>query len=256
MNRPTDSAAAPPPIPKHDTLRLLKMPMKTFVQTACLMATALTATAAIVTENYSYTVGSPTGNIPDTGLTAIFSQTISGSQIETLTSVRVGLHLTGTATGEGWAGDLYVALNRDLGSRTAILLNQVGVTAGNAAGHGYDGWNITLRDDAAADIHGVTLSSGVLTGTHQPDGRLSPTDTARDAQLAVFNGMTGNGTWYLNLADMSRGGTMVLNSWSLELVGNEFTAVPEPGAWATLGGGLLVGFAVWRRRCRSWPGAR
>jgi hypothetical protein len=220
------------------------------------MATALTATAAIVTENYSYTVGSPTGNIPDTGLTAIFSQTISGSQIETLTSVRVGLHLTGTATGEGWAGDLYVALNRDLGSRTAILLNQVGVTAGNAAGHGYDGWNITLRDDAAADIHGVTLSSGVLTGTHQPDGRLSPTDTARDAQLAVFNGMTGNGTWYLNLADLSRGGTMVLNSWSLELVGNEFTAVPEPGAWATLGGGLLVGFAVWRRRCRSWPGAR
>ena len=256
MNRPTDSVAAPPPIPKHDTLRLLKMPMKTFVQTACLMATALTATAAIVTENYSYTVGSPTGNIPDTGLTAIFSQTISGSQIETLTSVRVGLHLTGTATGEGWAGDLYVALNRDLGSRTAILLNQVGVTAGNAAGHGYDGWNITLRDDAAADIHGVTLSSGVLTGTHQPDGRLSPTDTARDAQLAVFNGMTGNGTWYLNLADLSRGGTMVLNSWSLELVGNDFTAVPEPGAWATLGGGLLVGFAVWRRRCRSWPGAR
>ena len=248
MKRPTDSAAALRSIPKHDTFRLLKMPMKTFVQTACLMATALTATAAIVTENYSYTVGSPTGNIPDTGLTAIFSQTISGSQIETLTSVRVGLHLTGTATGEGWAGDLYVALNRDLGSQTSVLLNQVGVTAGNAAGHGYDGWNVTLRDDAAADIHGVTLSSGVLTGTHQPDGRLSPTDTARDAQLAVFNGMTGNGTWYLNLADLSRGGTMVLNSWSLELVGNEYSAVPEPGAWATLGGGVLVGFAVWRRR--------
>ena len=215
---------------------------------ALLSLTSAALQAAIVTENYSYTVGSPSGNIPDTGLTAIYSQTISGSQIETLTSVRVGLHLTGTAAGEGWAGDLYVALNRDLGSQTSVLLNQVGVTAGNAAGHGYDGWNITLRDDAAADIHGVTLSSGVLTGTHQPDGRLSPTDTARDAQLAVFNGMTGNGTWYLNLADLNPGGTMVLNSWSLELVGNEYSAVPEPGAWATLGGGLLVGFAIWRRR--------
>ena len=218
---------------------------------ASLALVAAAAEAAIVTENYGYTVGSPTGNIPDTGLTTIFSQTISGSQIGTLTSVRVGLHLTGTTSGEGWAGDIYVALNRDLGTQTAVLLNQVGVTGGNPAGHGYDGWNITLRDDAAADIHGVTLSTGVLTGTHQPDGRLSPTDTARDAQLAVFNGMTGNGTWYLNLADLNPGGTMVLRSWSLELVGNEFTAVPEPGSWAVMGGMLLAGFAGWRRRCRQ-----
>ena len=215
---------------------------------ALLALTAAAAQAAIVVENYSYTVGSPSGNIPDTGLPTLFSQTISGSQIETLTAVRVGLHLTGTATGEGWAGDLYVALNRDLGSQTAILLNQVGVTAGNPAGHGYDGWNITLRDDATADIHGVTQASGVLTGSHQADGRLSPTDSARDAQLAVFNGLTGNGTWYLNLADLNPGGTMLLHGWSMELVGNDYSPVPEPRAWAALSGLLLAGFATWRRR--------
>jgi len=195
------------------------------------------------------------GNIPDTGLTAIFSQATSGSQIETLTSVRVGLHLTGTTSGEGWAGDLYVALNRDLGSQSAVLLNQVGATAGNPAGHAYDGWNMTLRDDAAADIHGVELVGGVLTGTYQADGRLSPTDSARNAQLAVFNGLTGNGTWYLNLADLNPSGAMVLHGWSLELVGNGYSPVPEPRSWAAFSGLLLAGFAAWRRRRTAQPGA-
>jgi hypothetical protein len=222
---------------------------------AVLALSAATSEAAIVVENYSYTVGSPVGNIPDTGLTAIFSQATSGSQIETLTSVRVGLHLTGTTSGEGWAGDLYVALNRDLGSQSAVLLNQVGATAGNPAGHAYDGWNMTLRDDAAADIHGVELVGGVLTGTYQADGRLSPTDSARNAQLAVFNGLTGNGTWYLNLADLNPSGAMVLHGWSLELVGNGYSPVPEPRSWAAFSGLLLAGFAAWRRRRTAQPGA-
>ena len=211
-------------------------------------AAALPVTAqVIITENYSFPVGAPGGNIPDTGLSTAFSQTVSGSQIATLTAVRVGLHLTGTTAGGGWAGDLFVSLNRDLGSQTAILLNQVGVTGSNPAGHAYDGWNITLRDDGAADIHTVALGSGILTGSHQPDGRLSPTDTLRPAQLAVFNGLAGNGTWLLNLADLSFGGAMTLQGWDLELAGESFAPVPEPEAVAAIAGLALLGWGAWRR---------
>jgi len=221
--------------------------LTTVTAAAALLATAaaLPATAqVIITENYSFPVGAAGGNIPDTGLSTAFSQTVSGSQIATLTAVRVGLHLTGTTAGGGWAGDLFVSLNRDLGSQTAILLNQVGVTGSNPAGHAYDGWNITLRDDGATDIHTVALGSGILTGSHQPDGRLSPTDTLRPAQLAVFNGLAGNGTWYLNLADLAPGAEMTLQSWNLELVGE---AVPEPEAVAAIAGLALLGWGAWRR---------
>jgi carbon-monoxide dehydrogenase small subunit len=70
--------------------------------TLALLATAAALPAiaqVIITENYSFPVGAPGGNIPDTGLSTAFSQTVSGSQIHTLTAVRVGLHLTGTHIG-------------------------------------------------------------------------------------------------------------------------------------------------------------
>lgn len=220
----------------------MKLP---FLASALLAAVLPAAAQVIITENYNFPVGAPGGNIPDTGLSAGFSQTLSGSQIHTLTAVRVSLNLTGTTTGGGWAGDLFVSLNRDLGSQTAILLNQVGVTGSNPAGFGYDGWNVTFRDDAAADIHTVVHGSGILTGTYQPDGRLAPTDSLRPAPLSQFDGLAGNGTWHLNLADLSFGGTMTLQSWELELVG---AAVPEPEAIAAFAGLALLGWGVWRRR--------
>ncbi len=217
--------------------------------TALLFATGLGANAAVlITENYSFPVGAPAGNIPDSGLSTAFSETVSGSQIQNLTAVRVGLHLTGASTDTGWAGDLFVSLNRDLGSQTAVLLNQVGVSGSDPAGFGYDGWNVTLRDDTATDIHTHSLGSGVLTGAYQPDGRLHPTDTGRPASLAVFDGLTGDGTWHLSLADLSFGGSMVLQGWSLELVGEGFAPVPEPDAIAAVAGVALLGWAAARRR--------
>ena len=222
----------------------MKLP---FLASALLAAVLPAAAQVVLTENYTFPVGAPGGNIPDTGLSAGFSQTVSDSQIQTLTAVRVGLNLTGTTAGGGWAGDLFVSLNRDLGSQTAILLNQVGVTGSNPAGFGYDGWNVTFRDDAAADIHPAVLGSGILTGNYQPDGRLAPTDTLRPASLAVFDGLAGNGAWHLNLADLSFGGTMTLQSWSLELVGQSVAPVPEPDALAAFAGLALLGWGAWRR---------
>jgi len=124
--------------------------------------------------------------------------------------MRVGLHLTGTTAGSGWAGDMFVSLHRDLGSQTAILLNQVGVTAENPAGYGYDGWNITFADNAAnGDVHlgQPPGTDTILTVEWRPDGRLDPMDVAGAVLLAQFNGLSGNGIWHLMAADLSPGGT-------------------------------------------------
>lgn len=229
---------------------IFPMNSKSLLFTAALLAALPAAAAVFVTETYNFNVGSTAGDIPDGGGSSTFSQFLSASQILNLTEVQVGLNLTGNPAGQGWAGDMFVSLNRNLGSQTAILLNQVGVTGGNLAGFGHDGWNVTLKDSATAngDIHlgQPTGPATTLSGSWQPDGRLSPTDLARPAVLGVFNGTSANTLWHLYVADLSPGGTLSLNSWSLTLTG--ITAVPEPETYALFAGAALLGFAAWRKR--------
>ncbi len=217
---------------------------------AALASTGTTASAAVVSQTFTFPVGAPAGTVSDTGIPLTLSQTIAGSEITTLTEVRVGLNLRGTTAGAGWAGDLFVSLNR-AGGATSVLLNQVGVTSGNPAGFGYDGWNVTFRDTAAnGDIHsGIPGGSNtLLTGEWQPDGRQDPTSGTRSALLGVFNGASPNAAWHLTLADLNPTGTMVLESWSVTFTG--FTAVPELPESGFVAGAVLAGFALWRRRRR------
>jgi hypothetical protein len=213
------------------------------------LATA-TASAAIVSLTYNFPVSAPAGNVSDAGIPLTLRQTIAGSGIVTLTEVRVALNLRGTTSGAGWAGDLFVSLNR-AGTATSVLLNQVGVTGSNPAGFGYDGWNVTFRDNASnGDVH-LGQPSGpatILTGEWQPDGRQDPTSATRSALLGVFNGASPDTAWHLTLADLNPTGTMLLESWSLTFTGLE--AVPEPGEATLAAGALLVGFALWRRQRR------
>jgi hypothetical protein len=214
-----------------------------------LVAVALTTTAATaqttLTESTRvFTVGTDIGDIQDPPLT--FLQTVSDSAIVSLTRVEVGLHLVGTTPGSGFASEMYVSLNKDLG-QSSVLLNQVGITLGDPVGQGYDGWNITLRDDAInGDVHGAILGSGTLTGIWAPDGRTEATSSSRPATLSLFNNDAGNGAWRLVVADLAPGGTMRLESWSLTLTG--YTAVPEPASVTALTGLGLLAVAVIRRR--------
>lgn len=213
--------------------------------------TGLTASAAVVIESYTFTVGSPTGNLRDNGSSSIFSQTISTSEITSLTEVKVGLHLVGNPVGGGWAGDIFASLNVNFGAQSAVLLNQVGVSGGNALGFSYDGWNVVFQDGAAnGDIHlGQPVAPvTILEGTWQPDGRLLPGDSARPNVLGLFNGKVGNGTWSLTLADLNPAGTMSLQDWSLTFTGLAPDPVPEPEEAALLAGLGLLAFALWRRR--------
>ncbi len=211
------------------------------------LGTTLAARAVVITEPArTYAVGYDLADLANPG--AVFQQTITDSAILSLTDVRVGLHLVGRGPG-GFASEMVVSLNKDL-SVTSLLLNRVGVTSGNALGFGYEGWNVSLADGAAGgDIHAASLVSGVLTGEFAPDGRTSPTSALRPAQLGLFAGGTGNGAWYLSVADLAAGGTMRLESWSLTLTGeNGLVEVPEASTWAAGLALALLGGYGWRRR--------
>ncbi len=228
--------------------------MKTqpFLLTAALLGVLPALNAAVITESYTFNVGSTAGDIPDFG-SATFSQLISASQIVQLTEVRVSLDLKGTSAAPGWAGDMFVSLNRDLGTQTAVLLNQVGVTGVDSLGFGYNGWNVVFKDSAAnGDVHlgQPTAPATILTGSWQPDGRLSPSGSSRTALLDVFNSAAANSTWYLHVADLSSSGTMTLNSWTLSFTGDTSSSVPEPQHFAAFAGASLLGFALVRRFIR------
>ena len=225
------------------------MKTQSLLLTAALLGVLPALGAVVVTESYTFNVGSTAGDIPDGG-SSTFSQLVSASEIVNLTEVQVSLNLKGTS---GWAGDMFVSLNRDLGTQTAVLLNQVGVTGSDPAGSSFGGWNVVFKDSAAnGDVHlGLpTAPSSTLTGDWQPDGRLSPSGSSRTALLDVFNSAAANSTWYLLVADRSLGGSMTLDSWTLSFTGTTATAVPEPQHFAAIVGASLLGFALLRRSGR------
>ena len=211
-----------------------------------LVIPAAARAAVIVEPTRTFDVGTDIADLQDP--TVSFLQTVDDSAILSLTKVEVGLHLVGRGTG-GFAGEMFVSLNRNLGT-SATLLNQVGVSGGEMFGHGYNGWDVTFSDSAVnGDIHTSPLSSGLLEGIWQPDGRTVATDTARTGLLEVFNSVAGNGDWRLNIADLEIGGTMRLESWSLTFTGDDgLSAVPEPASVAVFTGLGLIGFALWRRK--------
>jgi hypothetical protein len=193
----------------------------------------------------------PDGN--SSGMIAGLAVTGAGS---TLTGIRVGLELYGIGEG-GFAGDLYLTL--EYNGRMAVLFNRLGARPGSPGGYGDSaGFNITLYDSAAADIHQYRLFTsgsenlsitGPLLGDWQPDGRNADPggevwDESRSQMLDAFAGMNPNGTWTLFASDLSTGGEFALKSWSLEL-----TAVPEP-QWTTGAAAGAAGLWAFLRRLR------
>jgi hypothetical protein len=225
---------------------IMKNPFRPFWMLVALTAATSVVRADVITEaTRTFTVNQDINDPQDPP--QLFLETINDSAIVSLTKVEVQLHLVGTPVDNGFASDMYVALNQNL-SITSILLNRVGISDSDPVGYYYDGWDVTLSDDAVGgDIHQVDTAdgSGVLTGAYQPDGRVAPTDTSRPSLLSVFNGGSGNGDWRLEVGDLSSGGQMQLESWSLTLTG--ITAVPEPGTSAMIVAGL-AGLALFARR--------
>ncbi|GAA5126314.1 proprotein convertase P-domain-containing protein [Luteolibacter yonseiensis] len=204
----------------------LFVPLCTAARAAVTFTTTLNATTTIPDNDDTGTVSHMTIT-PDTG------DVPSARQIEIITNVSVGLNFS-----DGWNGDLFVYLVHDSGF--AILLNRIGREEGNPDGNGTSGMAVTLDDSASGNIHQPLSNSGILTGTHQPDGRNTDPDSVlasdpRTALLSSFNGLNAAGQWTLFVADLNPGDQSTLQSWTLTI-----TAVPEPCSAALLLGACLL----------------
>jgi len=178
--------------------------------------------------------------IPDNNSVGLTNtQSVSIPNITEIESIIVTLNLSG-----GWNGDLYAYVVH--GSGFAVLLNRPGRSASALDGSGSSGMSVTFADAASFDIHtAIPMSGGTVTGTYQPDGRITDpllvlnTDP-RPAMLSDFIGIDPNGTWTLFLADQSAGEISTLQNWSMTITG-----VPEPSS-ALLA--LLSVSAILRRK--------
>jgi subtilisin-like proprotein convertase family protein len=204
----------------------------------------LTAQAALYTFS-----GNPSQNIPDanpSGIAYTFEVPGAGRQVS---SVSVTLNISG-----GWNGDLYAYLAHD--SSVLLLLDRVGVAAGNPYGYGDAGFGATLRDSASVNIHNYGGNGGdPITGTFRADGQTTSPMAAPSSFSAggggatftsTFGGTDPYGLWRLFLADVSGGSTATLDYWSVEIL-----AVPEPLGGSLGAAGMLVGVAAglrFRRR--------
>ena len=156
-------------------------------------------------------------------------------ELDTILSVEVTLYLTGSA------GDFYAQLLTPDGTKV-VLLNRVGSTSENPLGSAADGFNVTFSlTDNQGDIHLTDVSSGLIEGTWDADGRentLNVVDTdPRTAGLNDVYGDNPSGTWTLSVADLQDGGgSGQLVSWGLDI-----QAVPEPAVASLIGiSGLLM----------------
>lgn len=168
--------------------------------------------------------------IPDGQAAGVSDVQTIATGITQIGSVQVSLSISGN-----YNGDLYAYVQHN--SALSVLLNRPGRTAENPFGYTDSGFAITLMDlSTNGNIHnyaGVwTPAAGLpLTGVWQPAGRTnSPASVLSTdpspAGLSQFDNLNANGNWTLFIADLSSGGTSVLNSWQLSLI-----PVPEPSVW-------------------------
>lgn len=189
--------------------------------------------------------------VPDNDPTGLQNtQTLSGFNPK-IDYIEAYLKLSGSP--DAFSGDYYVTLIGPNGG-FSVLLNRAGRTLSAPLGYGDNGFDITFSV-GAPDTHLYQNNSPVfdgqfrLTGTWDADGRNVDPDLvldtdSRTAGLDVFSGLNPNGNWTLFIADMNQNGTVMLDSWGL----NINTIVPEPASAMMLVFGAGVGMAVHRAR--------
>lgn len=211
------------------------MKTATLVKSVLLLLGHAAALSAATTWNSTFVVSTA---IPDDSLVGVANTHTVTSNITAITEVNLAITLTG-----GWNGDLYAYLAHDDGF--CILLNRPGRSLVLPDGSGTANLDVLFTDAASLDLHTAIPASGPVSGSYQPDARnvdpASALDTSpRSAYLGTFGGLDPNGDWTLFVADLSPGGSAVLQSWTLTVTG-----VPEPTSCMLL---VVSGLFLLKRR--------
>ena len=229
----------------------------------CGASMALAVAVPLAAQSLRFTPGGFGGQVlPDgtgTGYVDTRAVTTLPAAVQEL---RVRLTLEGTQGGM-WNGDIYATVQYQATpsspvSAYAVLLNRPGrddATVDAAAGYEDNGLDVSLGA-TGPDIHTYRLlttpaTGAGVTGNWSADGRdVDPFDvvngTARTAGLGTFQTINPNGLWTLYVEDSMPGGVAKLTQWGLEWTP---VPVPEPMAYGSVAGALLLGVA-WRLRRR------
>jgi subtilisin-like proprotein convertase family protein len=223
--------------------------------TAIVGLMAMTSASAWGQTVSSFTNSAPT-TVPDGNPVGVTEQFAVSGLSGSISDVQVQLDITG-----GFNGDLYAYLVSPTG-QLSVLLNRVGLSAGNPVGYGDAGFNITLDGQAANNIHyyqggSYAILDGQLTGPWAADGRnIDPQSsgtvfdgTSPTLGLDIYDGVDGagvNGTWTLFVADLAAGGgTPVIDQTVLTV-----NTIPEPASLA-LGAAGAAALVLLRRKIRA-----
>jgi subtilisin-like proprotein convertase family protein len=180
------------------------------------------------TENYLFVGNRP---LPDGNAAGLSDVRNVNSSIGSISSVKVGLKITGE-----FNGDLYGYLRHASGF--VVLLNRSGKMASNSHGYPDSGFDVSFQHGRTRDIHlylhiSAPPAGAPLIGTWDADGRTADPASVTNASgrfssLTNFNGLSAAGEWTLYLADLESGGTNALAEWSLEITGDVDPALIWP----------------------------